>query len=315
VNSDASPLYRSLDNGSTWQTCGSSENYIALAASGTGAAVLAVPLFGVPFLSLDSGATWAATTLPKFTGGIQFPNTAFTQRWITAGCSSNGKRMMAIASYGAYVSTNGGTNWKSLTLPSSHEILDAVMSPDGAAIYMSTWAVDPRYGGSAKAGPLLKSTVSKGAFEDPAVIYATPLDTRVKLACGGAAGVFVVGIGDSLNGKYSIHISSTGGKSFNSADWSDARLVAVALSGDASRVYLSSSNAQCGLSSCIGTGAVYASYDKGKTFNRTGGDTMNCRDLASNADGSKLVAAASIDLIYFGESAGSALPTWSPLNF
>ena len=122
------------------------------------------------------------------------------------------------------------------------------------------------------------------------------------ITCGGAAGAFVAAIGSRQ-----VHTSTNGGKKIVSVDWDSDNLVAIALSGDASRVYMARTNA-------TGTGTIFASYDTGKGFSRTG-TPRNWQDVASNTDGSKLVAVANTDFIYIGESTGTALPTWSPLQF
>ena len=108
-------------------------------------------------------------------------------------------------------------------------------------------------------------------------------------------------------GSRQVHTSTNGGKKIVSVDWDSDNLVAIALSGDASRVYMARTNA-------TGTGTIFASYDTGKGFSRTG-TPRNWQDVASNTDGSKLVAVANTDFIYIGESTGTALPTWSPLQF
>lgn len=300
-------LYCSANSGASWMECGFEDRYTSLAVSGDASTLLALPRTGIPFILKDSGATWSLTPqVANQTGSNRYSVSSFANTWMAASCSKDGRRMVASAAYEVFVSTSGGTSWSRLpgSLPSMHEVVDATMSPDGTAIYLPTNINDPyENSGTSTAGPLLKSVISAdGSWGAPYAVYAAPLALSMTITCGGAAGAFVAAIGSRQ-----VHTSTNGGKKFVSVDWDSDELVAIALSGDASRVYMARTNA-------TGTGTIFASYDKGKGFSRTG-TPRNWQDVASNTDGSKLVAVANTDFIHIGESTGTALPTRSPLQF
>lgn len=298
----ASPLYCSIDGGSEWTTCAPNVLYADVAVSGSGAKLIAAPRFGLPFISYDTGATWIVISqVINQTGSKRYSASPSINQWVSVGISTDGLKMVVAAAYELFVSSDGGSSWSRLALPSMTEALQAVISPDGNAIYIPTHTNDPFGGvnGENRAGPVYKSVLTNGAWGSLAAVYAEPLALHMLMACGGVNGAFVVGMS-----RFDVFTSTNGGKKWAEADWGTNRLTSVAMSGDGKRVYLASSNS-------TGTGSIFASYDSGKSYAATGVG-RNWVGLASNTAGSKLVAIASPDFVYFGDAIGTARPSWGP---
>jgi hypothetical protein len=142
-------IYTSTNSGSSWQLAGAPSNqWVSIVSSADGSKLAAVttyyttnspsPVYGLLFISTNSGATWTSNNLPQ---GF----------WRSVDLSADGSILAGASATGTLISTNSGAtwisnttpaviNWESIFLSADGTKLTAVgnPSPFNAAIYTST---------------------------------------------------------------------------------------------------------------------------------------------------------------------------------
>lgn len=181
------PIYVSADSGATWQlTTAPSNQWSRVTCSADGATIVAAAAYdysntapGLIFISTNCGASWVATSAPsnrwysvaasadgtKLIGGSRGLFTSTNSgttwisnnivwdfqnalpRWLSVGCSADGKTLVAIRDLSVYYSgsgprsffsTNYGATWGSSELTDVYGTTSVASSADGGRLMVST---------------------------------------------------------------------------------------------------------------------------------------------------------------------------------
>jgi len=161
-------LFKSTNNGASWQQTSLNTNYLALAVSPSGSNILAGTYSGGIHVSTNGGTNWIQSSLTdKVTrsfltsGGNTFAGTEYNgiytstnngMNWIQSPFNNRSVRSFAIHNgnlfagtdtFGVYISTNNGTSWNQTGLNNTNIYCIAVSGSDMYAgcqngIYKST---------------------------------------------------------------------------------------------------------------------------------------------------------------------------------
>ena len=278
-------------------------NWISVASSGDGSKLFASDYFGDVYLSTNSGAAWAKSSLGLFgddacvacsadaqmvVAALRYPgvictstnagaswvtNDAPDKLWLAVACSADGSTVIAAAtSWPTYTSTNYGKTWSSNNTPSAHWS-SVASSAEGTELFAV--AFDD---GAGNGGLVYSSTNSGTSWVEnraPSVDWSStykPSLSSVACSAGGAK-VIVAAYGGSI-----YHSTNAG------AEWTPCNVPwgywkAVASSADGTKL----------LAGMVG-GGIYTSTDSGITWSLNNTPITSWWAVAMSADGSKLVA-------------------------
>lgn len=165
-NSSGGYIFLSTNSGATWATNSVLGEWGAIASSADGTKLAAVKGDSL-YVSTDSGSTWVPTNAPgvklivssadggKFliigtsgllsvstnAGATWFAGTNMTANWSSITCAANGSKMAAVLSVdGApvYVSTNYGVTWNRAPFVIAQPNATLAATPDGSKLMMAT---------------------------------------------------------------------------------------------------------------------------------------------------------------------------------
>lgn len=189
------PIYVSADSGATWTaTSAPNTNWSSIASSADGSKLIAaaggaiVYVFSAPsgsiYSSLDSGATWTATSAPN-------------DDWTSVASSADGTKLAAVVYTGGgaslvYTSTNSGTTWMPTNSGFAY-LVSVASSADGTRLVAGTF--DPFHPpGSGGAFAVFTSTNSGATWDQAPAggigrgLVASSADGTRLVAAGGANG-------------------------------------------------------------------------------------------------------------------------------
>jgi photosystem II stability/assembly factor-like uncharacterized protein len=285
-----------------------------LASSADGRYLVAVPGGGFVSTSSDGGGTWVDR---PFKPDATFPDDAPMAPlvWFSVASSSDGRKLVAGTASGIYISSDYGVNWsrRMPTVEANNEVWARVASSSDGTKLVAV-KVTPVSGFLYTSGDSGNTWTQRGttrnyfavaSSSDGTKLVATVVDGSIYTSTN--SGLSWTERGRSLGTKQWRAVAS-------SADGS--KLVAVAYEGyiytstDSGNTWTrrGSSNLWTSVaSSADGTKlaatthtSVYTSKDSGVSWVRRGNelDTEELQSIASSADGSRLVTAATVGLIY-----------------
>jgi len=260
----------------TWtQTMAPSNHWVSIASSADGSSLVAAFANGWIYTSTDSGNTWTKTSAPS-------------NDWTSVASSADGIKLVATAYNGTNcASTNGGTTWQT---NSAFGVLGSryiASSADGSTLL-----------GSEGAGPVFTSTNS-------GLTWNTYLYDIARVVCPADGSMLVAG-----NNVGGIYTSTNSG-----ANW-----VLIGTLGGRAYVFSLAASASGNNLAAIGTpfgevetdNEVFTSTNSGYTWTSNSLPVNSgWEDVASSADGSKLVVVGQTGLIYTSTDFGT---TWVSNN-
>ncbi len=347
ASASGGPIYVSSDSGASWtQTSAPTNQWASDASSAEGTSLVAAAngfydrsnnwRGGLIYISTDSGATWTSTSAPS-------------NGWQSVACSADGTRLMAIGTTGTYISDNSGLVW---TQTNPIGAASVATSADGnmvflageriyTSLYLGLWKM-----GNAPAAfwqaPWQALASSANGTKLAAAVHGGPIytsaDSGATWAQTTAPSNYWESIASSADGtkliaavRWTPGVSNTslGGPIYKSTDagasWTQTSAptnywASIASSADGSKL-VAAVWGTYGFSNNLLGGPIYVSADSGATWTRTGAPSNEWASVASSADGTKLVAAAYINVdssnnwrrgsIFISPDAGA---TWTPTS-
>jgi photosystem II stability/assembly factor-like uncharacterized protein len=264
-------IYTSTNAGITWVTRGTPKAWFAVDCSADGSRVVAVGLHNTsPYISADSGLTWATVTIPGMSD-VDFQALC---------CSGDGNLMLAAGSvylypsvhYVLYRSADGGTNWTAVEAMQTN-VSALTCSGDGQTVFAGT-----------RPGRLYRST-DTGLTWTATTAPSEPWHTL----CCSADGTRVYAAVNPGDGpmRNDLYISFDSGLTWQWKTVPAYGLSKLACSADGRRVVLLSAP----------NGLILTSTDSGATWAQqsvppNGGCPWN-GGAASSADGNSLIVLSS----------------------
>ena len=291
-------IHTSSDSGLTWASHGDAgkRNWLSVASSSDGMRLMAVSGYGDVYISVDSGASWQAKNIVGASGLSSIAT------------SSNGRVILTSASRnsGVFMSQDGGDTWRVVSgLSATGGWSNLAVSRDGNTMVAADSQGTGGYEGYAyvshDGGLTWQEQTSLGMR-----YWQDWVSGDITISDDGQTIALVDYYGSDINdwdGGY-VYLTKNGGTDWQAiSELGFKEWASSAVSADGADIAVVSND-----------GSIYASNDSGNTWSEqySGiGSPRNLRSVASSADGSRLVTAASQNGVYVGAKEGVATASFN----